>query len=68
MSKENMNLINGRRAFFLSSTSKAWDGNLWETLKFSQAIFFMNISRGCVLGRFKYSTSFPCHKRNVFER
>lgn len=67
-----MSLINGRRAFFLSSTSKAnrenKNVNHSQTGEILPSDFFMNISRGCDSGRFKYPTSFPCHKQNVFER
>jgi hypothetical protein len=66
-----MSLINGRRAFFLSSTSKSKHRKKCESLADAVEIlpsyFFMNISRGCDSGRFKYSTSSPCHKQNVFE-
>lgn len=49
--------------------SKRWKKILKRNKTFFQTIFFMNISCSTLSGRFKYLTSFPCHKRsNVFER
>lgn len=68
--RKNMSLINGRRAFFLSSTSKANTERKFESLedgkKFSRAIFLWTYHADATRVDLNIQL-FPCHKRNVFE-